>query len=402
MSSANNNVHRDKRLDAAKRALTPSKRSDVAPFLAMDVFKDAAALVDAGKSIIRMEAGEPGAPPPLAVRQAAIDALGGGRVGYTQTMGLPGLREAIAGHYKQTYQVSVDPSRIAVTTGSSNGFILAFLGLFDVGARVAVSSPGYPAYQNIFDALGIETVLIETSAADGYVVTPPMIEAEHGLRPLDGVLLMSPANPTGTMMPDDVLRDVCALCERLDIKFISDEIYHGLTYERAAQTALAYSDTAIVVNSFSKYYCMTGWRIGWLVLPEPFLRPVERLAQSLAISAPYLSQVAAQAAFNCREELESIRAAYGRSRDMLMEKLPGAGLPEFYPIDGAFYVYADVSRYTNDSLEFCKRMLHEAGVAATPGVDFDREHGASWVRFSFAAAEKDVSEGVVRLKNWLR
>lgn len=378
-----------------------SRRSDVAPFLAMDVFKEAAGLIAAGKSIVRMEAGEPGAPAPMRVRQAAMDALAAGRIGYTQTLGLPFLREAIAQHYRDAYGVSIDPSRIAVTTGSSNGFVLAFLGLFDAGARVAVSSPGYPAYINIFDALGLETVALETRATDGFVVTPGMIEKAHAHKPLDGVLLMSPANPTGTMMPDDMLREICALCERLGIAFISDEIYHGLTYERPAQTALAYSDQAIVVNSFSKYYCMTGWRIGWLVLPEQYVRPVERLAQSLAISPPTLSQVAATQAFACRDELETVREGYARSRLRMMEELPGAGLNEFYPIDGAFYVYANVSRFTNDSLDFCKRMLHESGVASTPGLDFDRVHGASWVRLSFAAAEDDIAEGLRRLKGWL-
>lgn len=380
----------------------PSSRSNVAPFLAMDVFKDAAALVASGRHIVRMEAGEPGAPPPARVRQAAIDALGGRPVGYTQTLGLPELRAAIAQHYKDSYGVSVDAGRVAVTTGSSNGFVLAFLGLFDAGARVAVSSPGYPAYQNIFDALGIETVALATRASDGYVVTAEAIEAAHARERLDGVLLMSPANPTGTMMPDATLRAVCDTCRRLGIRFISDEIYHGLTYERPAQTALAYWNDAVIVNSFSKYYCMTGWRIGWLVLPELFVRPVERLAQSLSISAPYLSQIAATQAFDCREELERIREGYARSRTMLMEQLPAAGLSEFYPIDGAFYVYANVSRFTNDSLEFCKRMLHEAGVAATPGVDFDRVRGAAWVRFSFAAAEQEIGEGIRRLKGWLR
>jgi len=389
-------------IDNVAQFLKPSGRSDVAPFLAMDVFKDAAALALSGRSIIRMEAGEPGAPAPEAVRRAAISALGGGRIGYTQTLGLPSLRQAIADHYSNTYGVTVDPARAAVTTGSSNGFILAFLALFDAGARVAVAAPGYPAYLNIFDALGIETVILETRAADGYVVTAAMIEEAHRQTPLDGVLLMSPANPTGTMTPDGVLAEICAACDRLGICFISDEIYHGLTYERPAQTALAYSQNAVIVNSFSKYYCMTGWRIGWLVLPEVLIRPVERLAQSLAISAPYLSQVAAEAAFGCREELEQILQGYARSREMLKTELPGAGLSEFYPIDGAFYVYVDVSEYTNDSLEFCKRMLHEAGVAATPGVDFDRRQGARWVRFSFAASEDDIAEGVTRLKRWLR
>lgn len=388
-------------LEKSLTGLQASRRSDVAPFLAMDVFKDAADLAASGRKIIRMEAGEPGAMVPEKVRQAAIDALGSTRIGYTQTLGFPSLRKAITDHYREIYSVDVDPARVAVTTGSSGGFILAFLALFDAGARVAVSSPGYPAYINIFDAFGIETVALETSAADGFIVTPDQIAKAHREKKLDGVLLMSPANPTGTMMPDDILRDVCETCERLGIAFISDEIYHGLTYDRAAQTALAYSDQAVIVNSFSKYYCMTGWRIGWLVLPEQMVRPVEKLAQSLAISPPSLSQIAAEAALASRDELEIIRQGYARSREQLLARLPGAGLEKFYPIDGAFYVYADVSRYTNDSLEFCKKMLHEAGVAATPGVDFDRVHGASWVRFSFAASEDDIGEGIERLGQWL-
>jgi aspartate/methionine/tyrosine aminotransferase len=312
------------------------------------------------------------------------------------------LREKIAQHYRDTYGVSVSPSRVAVTTGSSGGFLLAFLALFDAGARVAVASPGYPAYRTILESLGIEVVPIETSAASRFVVDATMIEAEHAHKPLDGVLLMSPSNPTGTMMTPDTLAAVCRTCDRLGIAFISDEIYHGLTYEQPARTAAEWSDQAVVVNSFSKYFCMTGWRIGWLVLPEELVRPVELLAQSLAISVPTLSQIAAEAAFEAREELEVLKAAYARNRALLVEELPRLGLGNFHPVDGAFYVYGDIGHLTNDSMDFCKRLLVEGGVATTPGVDFDREQGHRTFRICFAGSEADVREGLSRIKDWMR
>lgn len=367
----------------------------------MEVFKEAAALESGGRRIIRMEAGEPSAPAPRIVREAAIRALETGRIGYTQSLGLPSLRARIAQHYHDTYGVHVPMERVAVTTGSSGGFILAFLSLFDAGARVAVASPGYPAYRNILEAIDVNVVALETSARDRHVVTAAIIEAAHAQQPLDGVLLMSPANPTGTMMTDAALAEIGATCRRLGIAFVSDEIYHGLTYERPAQTALAFDDQAIVVNSFSKYYCMTGWRIGWLVLPEWLTRSVERLAQSFAISPPTLSQIAAEKAFDAIDELEIVKAGYARNRALLIKELPHIGLGDFHPVDGAFYVYCNVSRFTNDSLDFCKRMLNEAGVAATPGVDFDRQHGSSAVRFSFAGSQDDIAEALDRLQRWL-
>ncbi|HEV2572942.1 aminotransferase class I/II-fold pyridoxal phosphate-dependent enzyme [Methylocella sp. CPCC 101449] len=376
-------------------------RSRVAPFLAMEVFKEAAALESAGRRIIRMETGEPSAPAPRMVREAAIQALQNGRIGYTQSLGLPSLRARIARHYQEAYGVHVPMERVAVTTGSSGGFILAFLSLFDAGARVAVAAPGYPAYRNILEAIDVEVVTLETTARDRHVVTAAMIEAAHAQRPLDGVLLMSPANPTGTMMSDAALAEISATCQRLGIAFVSDEIYHGLTYERTAQTALAFSDQAVIVNSFSKYYCMTGWRIGWLVLPDWLIRSVERLSQSFAISPPTLSQIAAEKAFDALEDLETVKAGYARNRALLIRELPRIGLGDFHPADGAFYLYCNVSRFTNDSLDFCKRMLSEAGVAATPGVDFDREHGSSAVRFSFAGAHDDIVEALERLQRWL-
>jgi aspartate/methionine/tyrosine aminotransferase len=391
----------ERRAEQQIQAISPSTRSRVAPFLAMETFKEAARLADTGRSIVRLEAGEPGAPAPRPAREAARRLIESGRIGYTQALGLPSLRARIARHYRDAYGVSIDADRIAVTTGSSGGFVLSFLALFEAGARVAIAAPGYPAYRNILEALGIEVVTIATRAENRHAVTAADIETLHAQAPLDGVLLMSPGNPTGTMMSDQSLAEVAHLCDRLGVRFVSDEIYHGLTYDRPAQTALAYSDHAVVVNSFSKYFCMTGWRIGWLVLPPSLVSTVERLSQSFAISAPAISQVAAEAAFDGMEELEAVKASYARNRAMLAQELPAIGLGDYSPIDGAFYVYVDVSRLTNDSMEFCKRMLHEAGVAATPGLDFDRERGAHAVRFSFAGAENDVAEGVKRLRAWL-
>ena len=368
----------------------------------MDVLGAAGVLERAGRDIVHLEIGEPAAAAPRAAREAARAALEGGRIGYTEALGRPSLRARIARHYQDTYGLAVDAERIVVTTGSSGGFVLAFLALFDSGARVVVSSPGYPAYLNIFQALGITAVPLETGPATRYVVTARMIEEEHARAPLQGVLLMSPANPSGTMLSPAELEAICATCRRLGIPFISDEIYHGLTWETPARTALAFSNEAIVVNSFSKYFCMTGWRIGWLVLPDRLVRPVERLQQNLSISVPFLSQVAAEAAFDATEELEAVKAGYARNRAILLEELPRLGLADFHPCDGAFYVYADIGRLTNDSVEFSRRLLEEAGVAATPGVDFDRARGHRTLRFSFAGSERDIREGVKRLGIWLR
>ncbi len=382
-------------------SLSPARRSAVAPFMAMDVLREAGLLEAQGRTIMHLEVGEPGAPPPKPVRAAAVAALQGGRVGYTDALGRASLRARIARHYGETYGLDVAPARIAVTTGSSGGFISSFLALFDAGDRVAVAAPGYPAYLNILEALGCIPVPLETQAADRWVVTAQTIEAAHRQAPLKGVLLMSPANPSGVMMTPEALRDVCETCDRLGIAFISDEIYHGLTYDRPAETALRFSRNAIVVNSFSKYYCMTGWRVGWLVLPEHLVRTVERLQQSLAISVPYLSQVAAEAAFEARDELEIVKAGYARNRALLMDALPKMGVTDFHPPDGAFYIYADVGRFTNDSLDFSHRLLTEAGVAATTGRDFDRARGARTMRFSYAGSEADVAEAVRRMADWL-
>jgi aspartate/methionine/tyrosine aminotransferase len=280
--------------------------------------------------------------------------------------------------------------------------VLAFLSLFDPGDRVAITAPGYPAYRNILAALDLAPVTIPLTKAEGWIMTAEAVARAHREAPLAGVLAMSPANPSGTMIGAAALARLGETCRDLGLWFVSDEIYHGLTYAAPATTALAFDDDAVAINSFSKYYCMTGWRVGWIVVPQSLVRPIERLAQNLYISPPYLSQVAALAAFEGRDELEAVREGYARNRAMLLEELPRLGLTDMHPVDGAFYVYADVARFTNDSIAFSGRMLAEAGVAATPGVDFDPIEGAHYLRFSFAGSEDDCREAVRRLAGWLK
>ncbi len=379
----------------------PSRRSAVAPFLAMDVLRQSTELERAGRRIIHMELGEPGASIPQAVRVAAETALRDGRIGYGEALGDIMLRSRIAAHYHARYGATITPDRVIATTGSSGGFLLALTAAFDPGARIAVTAPGYPAYANILAALGLEAVALPVGHATRFAPTAEALAAAHRQKPVQGALFMSPANPTGAMISPEELARICAFCDDAGIIFISDEIYHGLEYEAPAQTALRFTTNAIIVNSFSKYYAMTGWRLGWLVAPQTLMRPLERLQQSLAICAPTISQKAALAAFDATQELEANRAVYARNRELLMQRLPAMGLDDFAPPDGAFYIYADVSRFTGDSLDFCRRMLLEAGVAATPGVDFDPEGGARQVRFSYAGAPADVAEGVDRLAAWL-
>lgn len=381
--------------------VAPALRAAVAPFIAMDVKREASLLEQAGADIVHMEVGEPCAPPPRRVREAAIAALGGQPVGYTDALGLGALRERIALHYREAHGVELDPQRVAVTTGSSGGFVMAFLALFDAGARVAIQNPGYPAYRNIFGALGIKAVELPLDSSNGFAVTAAAVEQADSAQKLDGLLLMSPANPTGAMQSPDSLREIAEACARRGIKFISDEIYHGLTYGQLAQTALAFSDQAVIVNSFSKYYCMTGWRVGWLVLPPQLVRTVERLQQSLAISPPTLSQIAAIAAFDATDELEAVKAGYRRNRDILLDGLPALGFDRLAPADGAFYLYADVTRFTDDSPRFCHDLLHHAGIAATPGVDFDPTRGHLALRLSYAGAESVMVEALKRMKAFL-
>jgi len=388
--------------ERARNLLTGSSRSDVPPFMVMDVMAAAARIEAAGGHVIHMEVGQPAAAAPKAAIAAAHRALEQGRIDYTSALGIPTLRQRIARHYRDTYRCSVDAGRIVITTGSSGAFILAFLAMFEPGDRVAVTVPGYPPYRHILTALGCEPVLIETSSETRHALTGEALLAAHQSTPLKGVLVGSPANPTGTMMSREALSGLISAAESAGIRFISDEIYHGLDYAFPAVTAAELSADALVINSFSKYFCMTGWRVGWMVVPEPLVRPIERLQQNLSISVPTLSQIAAEAAFDGKPEMEEVKRAYLENRRILIEGLPRAGLTKFLPADGAFYLYADVSDFTSDSLAFAGQMLEKAHVAATPGVDFDPIHGRQFIRFSYARSAQEMREAVERIACWLK
>ncbi|WP_022724383.1 pyridoxal phosphate-dependent aminotransferase [Rhodopseudomonas sp. B29] len=389
------------RSDRAQRLLAASARSEVPPFMVMDVMAAADRIEAEGGHVIHMEVGQPWAPAPRSALAAAHRALDEARIDYTSALGIPSLRARIARHYRDTYGCAVDPARIVVTTGSSGAFILSFLALFEPGDRVAVTVPGYPPYRHILNALGCEVVPIETHSDTRHALTGEMLLAAHRKAPLKGVLIASPANPTGTMMTRAALSELIAVAESEGIRFISDEIYHGLDYAFPAVTAAELSANAVVINSFSKYFCMTGWRVGWMVVPDTLVRPIERLQQNLAISVPTLSQIAAEAAFDGAAEMEAVKHGYEENRRILIEGLPRAGLTDFLPADGAFYLYADVSRFTSDSYQFTKQLLAEAHVAATPGTDFDPHRGKDFVRFSYARSADDMREAVSRISKWL-
>ena len=380
-------------------ALRASRRGLVPPFIAMDVLRAATEREAAGADVIHLEVGQPGTPAPEAVRAAARRALDDARIGYTDALGIAPLREAIAGHYRGQYEVAVEPGEVVVTTGSSAAFQLAFLAAFEAGDRVALAVPGYPAYRNILSALGIEPVLIEVGENTHYQPAPELL-AEAG--PLDGLIVASPANPTGTMIGADDLVSLADYCRERGIRLVSDEIYHGITYESRAATVRAFSREAIVVNSFSKYYSMTGWRLGWMLVPADLARSVECLAQNFYISPPALSQLAAIAAFECRSELDGHVARYRANRDLLIGALEAAGLTRYAPADGAFYLYIDIADLTRDSGEFCRRLLAATGVAITPGRDFDPIRGGDWMRLSFAGSTGDIAEAARRLADWVK
>ena len=379
-----------------------SRRSAVPAFIVMDVMEAAAAREAQGHNVLHMEVGQPGTSAPRAALDAVKRALDRETLGYTVALGLPALRARIAGHYRQRYGIEVAPERIVVTTGSSAGFVLAFLALFEPGDRVAMASPGYPPYRHILSALGCEPVLIETTEATRWALTPDALMAAHREKPLKGVLIASPANPTGTMMTPAALRALIETANEEGLCFISDEIYHGLDYSFAAETAARLSESAVIINSFSKYFCMTGWRIGWMVLPQPLVRAVDRLQGNLAISVPTLSQISAEAAFDGRAEMDAVKHGYQQNRRILLEGLPKAGFEKILPVDGAFYLYADVSRFCDDSFEFAQRMLSETHVATTPGVDFDPRRGRKFIRFCYAGSSAEMDEAVERIGAWLQ
>lgn len=375
-----------------------SKRSDISPFFAMEMVRFAQAQQDSGRRVLHLEVGQPSAGAPLGARTAAATALLNHSLGYTTAFGTLELRERIARHYLDWYGVEIDPRRVLVVAGASAGFVLAFLAAFDPAQRVGVTEPGYPCYRNTLEALNVTPVGIPIGPETNYRLTP---EAVTAAGPLDGLVIASPSNPTGTVLDRTALADIVTMCADQNITLIADEIYHGITFGQSAPSVLEITNDALVLNSFSKYFGMTGWRLGWIVAPERFIDPIERFAQNLYICAPHVSQVAGLAAFECNEELESNVADFATKRTVLLEGLAKAGFTKIAPADGAFYAYVDVSEITDDSMGLCKLWLEELSVAATPGVDFDPVRGHQFVRFSYAGTLTDVEEATHRLAGWM-
>ncbi len=375
-----------------------STRGAVDPFIVMDVMEAARQAEAAGRHIIHMEVGQPATPAPLGARNALRDSLNATAMGYTVALGLPELRGKISELYGEWYDVDLDPNRVIVTSGSSAGFLLSFTSLFDTGDRVGIGAPGYPSYRQILKALDLTAVDIPTSSANKFQPHPSDFEDLS----LNGLLVASPSNPTGTMLTRRELGALIEATERSEAAFISDEIYHGIEYETKAVSALEITNNCYVINSFSKYFSMTGWRVGWMVVPENHIRQVERLAQNMFICAPHASQVVALAAMECREELTAYQAVYQKNRRLMIEGLPKAGFDRIAPPEGAFYIYADISHLTSDSLSFAREILQEAGVAVTPGLDFDTQRGAGSLRFSYARSSEDIQEGLHRLKQFMQ
>jgi aspartate/methionine/tyrosine aminotransferase len=374
-----------------------SSRGQVDPFIVMDVMEAARAAEAAGRHIVHMEVGQPGTPAPAGARAALARAMEAGSLGYTVALGLPALRAGIAALYARWYGVDLNPDRVVVTAGSSAAFLLSFTTLFDAGDRVALGEPGYPSYRQILRALSLTPVGIPTREDNRLQPVPADLDGVG----MEGLIVASPGNPSGTMLTRDRLAALMDHAAGRNIGFVSDEIYHGLHYGDRAVSALEIGDQVHVINSFSKYFSMTGWRIGWMVVPEDHIRTVERLAQNMFICPPHASQVTALAALDCIDELEANRATYSENRRLMLEGLPLAGFTRIAPPDGAFYIYADVSDLTDDSLAFCAEILREAGVAITPGLDFDPHRGARTLRFSYAGATSDIVEGLARLRAYM-
>ena len=384
---------------SAGTPIKPSRRSAIDPFIVMEVLAAANARAQRGGDVLHLEIGEPGGGTPPAAVAAAAAALAEGGGGYTEAFGMASLRHALADRYLQDHGVAVSPDRVALTVGASGAFILAFLAAFDAGDRVIVTEPGYPAYRNILKALGVEVVSLPTELATAFQPTPELLDRVAG--PIAGLVLASPSNPTGSILPRPALQRLAAWCAARRVRIVSDEIYHGITYGEPAETVLAFSHDAIVVNSFSKLHAMTGWRLGWLVLPEELIAPVTRLAQNLFISAPAIAQHAALGAMADPAEAARRVEHYRRNRTLLLDRLPRMGLGRMAPPDGAFYLYLDIADLGIGSVELCRRLLDETGVALTPGVDFDAARGQRYVRLSFAGPEPVVASAVDRLERWV-
>lgn len=379
--------------------MNASSRSRVDPFLAMDVLDRANAFARSGRTVFHLEAGQPGTPAPRKALEAAARALRDDKLGYTEAVGRPALRDRLSRFYRERYGVDVAPERIVITTGSSAGFLLAFIALFEAGQAIAMAAPGYPAYRNIALALGLRPHFIACREDEQFRLTARAVAAAPDI---DGLLIASPGNPSGTVIGAEDLADIARLCDSRGLKLISDEIYHGITYGARTETALAFSRNAIVVNSFSKYFSMTGWRIGWMVVPDDLIRTIERLTQNFYISPPTISQVAALSALDATDELDAYVRTYAKNRARLLAALKDAGFGAVAPADGAFYLYANVTPFNIDAATLAKRLLDETGVAATPGHDFDPFEGDRWIRFSYAGAESEIDAAASALVTWCR
>ena len=379
--------------------LKASRRGNIPPFIVMDILRSANRRHAEFGDVLHLELGQPATGAPRLVIDTAKRALDENLLGYTEAFGLMSLRRRIADYYRQSQNLEVDPDRIVVTTGSSGGFVLTFIAAFDPGDRVVMADPGYPGYRNILLALGIEPVSLPTGPETRFQPTPALLDKIED--PVDGLIIASPSNPAGTMLGEAELKALAHCCTARGIRLISDEIYHGITFGMKGVSALHFNDDAVIINSFSKYFSMTGWRIGWMVVPPPLIRSIECLAQNLFISPPTLSQLAAEAAFDCTEELDQNVQRYARNRDLLLSALPAAGFDRLAPADGAFYIYADIAHLTNDSEAFCRRMLNETGIAMTPGTDFDPARGRAYMRVSYSGGTDDIIDAMKRLKEWM-
>ena len=375
-----------------------SMRGNVDPFIVMDVMENARKAEEKGEDIVHMEVGQPGTPAPIEAQRQLIEKMKNDSMGYTVALGIPELRKRISQLYGDWYNLDLNPDRIIITSGSSAGFILSFSSLFDAKDRVGICSPGYPSYRQILKAQDLETVLIETKFENNF---QPFASDLKGLN-LSGVLIASPANPTGSMLNYNQLESLILSSLEQNISFISDEIYHGIEYEKKATTALQITNQCYVINSFSKYFSMTGWRVGWMVVPEDHIRQIERLAQNMFICAPHASQIAALHALDCEDELKNNLDVYKENRKLMIKGLKDSGFSKISSPDGAFYIYADVSKFCNDSLEFANRVLKEAKVAITPGLDFDPKRGNSTLRFSYARSTEDITRGLDKLNTFMK
>ena len=378
-------------------ALKTSSRTDIAPFYVMEVMRAAAALEASGSEVLHLEVGQPSTPAPEGARDRAISAIQNEILGYTSALGMDSLRERLSLHYREWYDTEVGPERIAITLGASGAFTLAFLACFEAGDRVAVPTPGYTCYRNTLRALGVEVIDLPVGYDTRFQPSPRILEP---LGPIDGLVVASPSNPTGTMLLPSELTELTHWCATESVRLISDEIYHGITYGTSAPTVAAEWDEAVIVNSFSKYFSMTGWRLGWLVLPQNLVSPVERLAQNAFIAAASVSQHAALGAFESHGELEANVERYSVNRNILLEGLPRAGITQLAPADGAFYIWAQVDHLSDDSQNLAEEWLKDLGIAVTPGIDFDPSQGHRFIRFSFAGSTREVEETVRKLVVW--